>query len=421
MKKMMLFVGWSLCPAASFYLWCSQMAVQAGDITLLDISALMGYIAYAFFFLQTAVLLTFPWTEPVLGTSLSYRLQDRFALMALAALTAHIVLFASVYGKLPRGIYLWPAYAGIFLSLLKTAANFGYQAGLFSYELRQSIHKTNGAVFPLFFIHGMIMHRENLFSPFTMYLCALFLLWAALHGALSERKKRLIKESHKIIDVMKENHEVWTVLCEKNNFSYLPGQYAFVSTLHNGRISAPHPFSLTSHPGGKHLSFTVKWLGEFTSTIHHLTPGDHLIIDGPYGQFSFLNYKASEMVFIAGGIGITPLFSMLRYAHKVKSRHPITLLWGNKRKEDIIFRQELKQMTLDMERFKVVHVLSRDKSKRGERGHVDLDRIKKYVEHPFEAHYFICAPKEMRDDIIRGLLAWGVPETGIHLEKFSLP
>jgi ferredoxin-NADP reductase len=111
---------------------------------------------------------------------------------------------------------------------------------------------------------------------------------------------------------------------------------------------------------------------------------------------------------------------MLRYAHAVKSRHPILLLWGNKRKDDIIFRQELKQMTLDMERFKTVHILSREKTKRGEKGHVDMERIRKYVEQPLRANYFICGPAGLRKNMVRALKELGVEEKRIHVEKFSM-
>ena len=420
MRKMILFISWSLCVAVPLYFWSASMAAQGGEVAILDIAGLLGHIAYAFLFLQSFVIIAFPWTESLLGTQGSYEIHEKLGLMALTALLAHGFLLVSVYGELPGDLFLWPAHIGFILLCINLILSYGAKAGVVGYQLWAESHKSALLVFPLFFFHGIFIYRGDYLSPMTLYYMALFGLFAVLAGCRLKRSRRLKKESHRILEVIKENHEVWTVVCEKKGFKYIPGQYAFVRTVHNGRISAPHPFSMTSQPREKRIAFTVKWIGDFTSTIHHLKPGDSLIIDGPYGEFSFLKYESSEMVFIAGGIGITPLFSMLRYAHAVKSRHPILLLWGNKRKDDIIFRQELKQMTLDMERFKTVHILSREKSKRGEKGHVDLERIRKYVEQPLRANYFICGPAGLRKNIIRILKEMGVEEKRIHVEKFSM-
>ncbi|MBN2726339.1 hypothetical protein JXR74_03105 [Candidatus Mcinerneyibacteriota bacterium] len=420
MKRMLLFIGWSLCAAVPLYLWSATMAAQGGEIALLDVAGLLGHLAYAFLFLQACVILAFPWTEPLLGTQSSYEIHEKFGLMALTALLSHGFLFVAVYGGLPRGFFLWPAHAAFFLLCLNLLLSYGAKAGVIGYHLWAETHKSAALIFPLFFLHGALIFRGSYSTPIAVYYGVLFLLFMILAICRLKRGERLKRHAHKILDIIKENHEVWTVVCEKKRFKYVPGQYAFIRTIHNGRISAPHPFSMTSQPREKNVAFTVKWVGDFSSTIHHLKPGDSLVIDGPYGQFSFLKYDSPEMVFIAGGIGITPLFSMLRYAHAVKSRHPILLLWGNKRKDDIIFRQELKQMTLDMERFKVVHILSREKSKRGERGHVDEERIKKYVEQPYRAHYFICGPAGLQKNTVRILKEMGVEEKRIHVEKFSV-
>ncbi|HHH84809.1 MAG TPA: hypothetical protein ENL15_02510 [Firmicutes bacterium] len=420
MKKMILLISWSLCVAVPLYYWSVSMSAQTGEVTILDIAGLLGHLAYAFLFLQAFVIIAFPWTEPLLGTRESYEIHEKIGLMALTALLAHGFLYIAVYGELPRGPFLLPAHAAFILLCINLILSYGAKAGIIGYHLWFESHKSAALVFPLFFLHGLIIFKGAFFSPMGLYYLALFALFVALAGCRTVRGRRLKKSVHKVLEVIRENHEVWTVVCEKKGFNYIPGQYAYVQTVHNGRISSPHPFSITSQPGENRIAFTIKWVGDFTSTIHHLRPGDSLVIDGPYGQFSFLRFEPSEMVFIAGGIGITPLFSMLRYAHAVKSRHPILLLWGNKRKEDIIFRQELKQMTLDMERFKAIHILSREKSKRGEKGHVDIERINKYVEHPLRANYFICGPPGLRKNILRSLKEMGVPEKLIHVEKFSI-
>ena len=107
-----------------------------------------------------------------------------------------------------------------------------------------------------------------------------------------------------------------------------------------------HHFTIASSPTEPafHTS-TIKASGDFTATIGQTSPGDLAIIQAPFGRFSYvLKPQALDLVFIAGGIGITPLMSNLRHMRDTQADRRVLLLYSNKTENDIVFREELAQI-----------------------------------------------------------------------------
>jgi predicted ferric reductase len=124
-----------------------------------------------------------------------------------------------------------------------------------------------------------------------------------------------------IEDVREEVPGVWTVRLKAKSprpLHFLPGQFVWL-TLHANRYAmCEHPFSIASaaHPGGKEtIELTIRERGNFTETIRSLRRGEIVWIDGPFGRFTTTKRpNADAYVFVAGGIGIVPMMSMLRTA-----------------------------------------------------------------------------------------------------------
>jgi ferredoxin-NADP reductase len=91
--------------------------------------------------------------------------------------------------------------------------------------------------------------------------------------------------------------------------------------------------------------------------------------------FSFLQHDAKRLVFIAGGIGITPFMSMLRYIRDRKLKKELILFWANKMEKDIAFRDELEKMAAEMPSLRAIHILSRQENWPGEKGHIHMERF----------------------------------------------
>jgi predicted ferric reductase len=161
-------------------------------------------------------------------------------------------------------------------------------------------------------------------------------------------------------------------------------------------------------------------VGDFTATIRDTKPTDRAYIDAPYGAFSFLNQDAHNLVFIAGGIGITPFMSMLRYIVDKGLDRNVLLIWGNKAERDIAFRDELDNMVTEVSSLRVVHVMSSQDDWPGEKGYVDAALLNRHIQDVENSQVFVCGPPAMMRQVIAALRELGVPKQKIHYERFAL-
>jgi predicted ferric reductase len=208
----------------------------------------------------------------------------------------------------------------------------------------------------------------------------------------------------------------------------LPGQFQFV-TLFRGRglPVEEHHFTISSSPSepGYHAS-TIKESGDFTITIGQTRVGDTAAIHAPFGRFSYVLYpQARDLVFIAGGIGITPLMSSLRHMGDTQAERRVLLLYSNKTESDIVFREELARMEEEMGRgpkLQVVHVLSRpEEAWPGEKGHLDREKLARLCgERLGTASFFLCCPPPLIHSLVPILRDLAVADSRIHFEYFSL-
>ncbi|MCL7488652.1 MAG: FAD/NAD(P)-binding protein [Desulfobulbaceae bacterium] len=151
-----------------------------------------------------------------------------------------------------------------------------------------------------------------------------------------------------IKDIVEENELVKTfaVVFEdeiyNTNFTYLPGQFLMLSMPHCGE--APISFSSSpSRPGS--FSLTIRKAGKLTSAVHELQPGDMIGVRGPYGKpFPFEEMRRHDLLFVAGGIGMAPLRSVIEFCLDYRADYgDIKVLYGCKTPADFCFRQDLEK------------------------------------------------------------------------------
>ena len=199
------------------------------------------------------------------------------------------------------------------------------------------------------------------------------------------RPKLRRRRAYRVAAVEPESSDVTTVKLEpptgRQRYDYSPGQFQFVR-FHSESPNVPveeHHWTISSSPSRDgYVTSTIKASGDFTSNVSDLRVGDLAEVDAPFGRFSYTLYPGeSDLVMIAGGIGITPLMAMIRHLHDNGSRRGVTLLYANRTEQDIVFREELEQIAAsETPRLSVTHVLSRpSESWDGERGHIDADLI----------------------------------------------
>lgn len=187
-------------------------------------------------------------------------------------------------------------------------------------------------------------------------------------------------------------------------------------------------FSLASTPQEKDLLIAMRMRDTaFKRVLKNLQIGGKVKIqmrlDNPHGSFTLHEDASKPAVFIIGGIGIVPAYSMIKDATERKLSHKIFLFYSNRRSEDTPFLEELQSLAKRNSNFKLIATMTEmDKSARswkGETGKIDLSMIKKYVDDLESPIYYISGLSDMVSAMKKMIIDTGVNEDNIHAEEFT--
>ena len=287
------------------------------------------------------------------------------------------------------------------------------------YETWRRIHYASYALLPLAFTHSTTLGSDLQAGILRFYWYGLIIIYLVVLSHRIWKRFHIRRNPFCVTSVEKVSHDVWNLEFSGPGIDREPGQFMIVQLKRKGKVSESHPFTISSGPNAP-PTITVKSVGDFTSTIGETEVSDIAYVDAPYGIFSYLNYEARDLVFIAGGIGITPFMSMLRHMRDNGLKRNVSLIWGNKTQEDVIFGDELDEMSLRVPFLKIVHVMSGDEDWGGEKGYIDVELLKRHVGDFSRPEFFVCGPPPMMDMVEKALIALGVMEDRIHDERFSL-
>jgi predicted ferric reductase len=377
------------------------------------------------------------WIERTFGLDILLRFHKHMAVLAAALLLAHPILMAWSEGgwRLLIGLELpWYIYAGkaaLILLVLNALSSLFRRTFRLNFERWRLVHDILGpAVVVLGFTHGWFAGSDLDTVPmkalWVVLLCVTVLVFVYHRFVRPMRRK---SRSYEVVRVTPEVDDVHTLEMAPPGGEeipdYLPGQFHFL-TLYRGRglPVEEHHFTISSSPTNKEtISSTIKSLGDFTSTVSQTEAGDRAAVHGAFGRFSYaLHPQERDLVFVAGGIGITPLVSMLRHMRDTRDDRKVVLLYANRDEARIVFRDELSEMESgDHPDLKVVHVLdSPGEAWEGETGFVDKDRIREHCGDVSGKVFYVCGPPGMAENVIADLHELDVPDRSIRREIFSL-
>lgn len=159
----------------------------------------------------------------------------------------------------------------------------------------------------------------------------------------------------------------------------------------------------------------------FKRVLKDLPIGTEVKLDGLFGNFTLHKNEATPAVFIAGGIGVTPVRSIIAQATHDQTQHKIVLMHSSRTPEDLPFLEEFRQLTRENPNFIYVPVASGSASDDwdGERGHIDGEMIKKYVSDLSVPIYYLSGPEGMVKATRQLLIDIGADEDNIRTEEFS--
>lgn len=201
-------------------------------------------------------------------------------------------------------------------------------------------------------------------------------------------------------------------------FEFKAGQWMYVNIKVDG-TSKLHHFTISASPTENYLEFTKKITDHpYSQALDKMKGGEWANINGPYGDFTFSG-EAPKLGFLTGGIGITPMRSMLRYIADKNLNTDVRMLYSNKTAADIVFREELDKIGAEHRNIKIDHVLTREPEWKGLKGHVDARMIREQIPDYAERTFYICGPPAMNESLKKGLQELKVPEEQIKLEDFT--
>ena len=205
-------------------------------------------------------------------------------------------------------------------------------------------------------------------------------------------------------------------------FSFLPGQWVdfYIDTGLGIEVGG---FSITSSPlQTETIELAVKKLPYSKSAVYlheRAKVGDSFFIDGGQGDFYYRGDMGGPLVLIAGGIGITPLMSMIRYADEANLNVGVTLIYSAMTSSELAFYDELKALSARNQQIKCVFTVTRPPEGHWDArvGRIDQALLEEHIPAK-DALFYICGPTPMIDDITDLLTRLGVEPSHIRFERW---
>jgi predicted ferric reductase len=249
--------------------------------------------------------------------------------------------------------------------------------------------------------------------------------WIALYGAVAAvvlwyrwltPMRHALRHRLRVASVVSEAPGVVSITMSGDSLDLLgaqPGQFFRWRFLTARDWWQSHPYSLSALPTRDSLRITVKDLGDHSAELHALRPGTRVIAEGPYGAFTPARRRGHGVVLVAGGIGITPLRTMLE--HLGPDVGPVTLVYRASDQDQVIFVDELDTLAR-ADHVDVRYFIGRS----GSDGDVLLgQRLGDVVPGLAGRDAFVCGPPAFMDAARASLARCGVPPTHIHSEQFT--
>lgn len=211
-----------------------------------------------------------------------------------------------------------------------------------------------------------------------------------------------------------------------SGFTFKAGQYLNMTILEPKEVderSNSRPFSIASSPERK--DYVIIAMREGQSAFKHnleTTPlGTKVRVLGPFGRFNLHEDNTIPAVFLAGGIGITPMRSIIEWATGEKLNHKLYLFYSNRTPASSAFLQDFEKWSQENPNLKITPTItdSDDPNWPYEKGMINQNLLVKYLQNLSKPIYYIAGPEGMVSALSEMLLEAGVNQGHIVTEKFA--
>jgi predicted ferric reductase len=402
---------------------------------VIDFSVALGFVGLALMGLEFALCARFKAASAPFGMDAVVQFHRQISYVALVLILAHPILLFLENSDTLKSLNVFDAPARSRLSVLSVVAlllliaTSIWRARLrISYEAWQVLHSILAVVcVAAALVHailvGYYLNTDWKVGVWIVYSAALvwLLVWVRFVKPFQRYRRPWT-----VVRVQPEPDSTWTLVVAPEGhpgFTFMPGQYAWITVNRSPFTITNHPFSFSSSseraPG--ELMLSIKARGDFTSTIKDVPEGARVYVDGPHGVLSCDRYQGPGYVFIGGRVGVTPLLSMLRTLADREDRRPCTLILASADFDSIAFREDIEELERRLD-LTVVHVLRHPPPDwTGETGYVDAGTLERHLPDGYaRLQYFVCGTQEFMNEMEKAIVAVGVPFVNVHTERFDM-
>jgi predicted ferric reductase len=364
-----------------------------------------------------------------------YKMHHLFSVVSVFLIFLHpiILVFNNPYTLLLLNPFTapWRAQAGLIglagllligiTSVLRKEVKLGY-------DLWHSLHDLLAGIIAVFaLVHIFKVNYYTATPVMTFVWIFEAAIWVGM--TLYVRVIKPVKMSRRpfLVDrIITETPNTWTLVLKPDGHEGLDfnaAQVAWININTSPFRLHRNPFSISGSAHRKdELKFTIKALGDFSSSIGELKGGERVYVDGPFGNFSLEDPKTREgLVLLAGGIGSAPIMSILYTMSDSQDKRPVYLFYGNYDEANIIFKDELERLKKELN-LNIIYILEEPPpGDQYEPGFITKEMLDKYL--PDDRHllyYFVCGPLPMIDAIQKHLMILQIPDIQITTEKYEM-
>lgn len=214
-----------------------------------------------------------------------------------------------------------------------------------------------------------------------------------------------------------------------SDFQFMAGQYLNIRIQVDGQLQT-RSYSICSSPNESEFSIAVKRLSNGVCSNYFndkLQVGELVELAAPMGKFKHIPdaLAANHYTAFAAGSGITPIISIIKTVLAEEPNSTITLVYGNRNRKSIIFKEALEALKDKfLHRFSVIHILSREKTDAELNfGRIDQSKLEQLLKHHVHLNqvdaFFLCGPEAMVASIRQALTEQKVDAQNIHFELFT--
>ncbi|HEX5797989.1 MAG TPA: ferric reductase-like transmembrane domain-containing protein [Candidatus Saccharimonadales bacterium] len=436
--RTLIFSAFGLNAGFVFFVWLDStgLVFPSPAIALVRIGGLFGLLSALSVLHQFVLQSRLPVLERYVGTPLIHHLHRYNGYMIFWLLIGHVTFvtlghsqlhnISFIHQYIDQALYypfvLFASFA-FWLLMGVIIASITMVRKRLRYEYWYGIHLAVYAAILLGFLHqinnGATLLGSEWFKTYWVIFYILVLATVAYFRFI-RLVLRYKKYGFYVKDVSKETLDTNSIYIGTKRplpaDFFIPGQFGIWRFFNSRLWWQAHPFTISSSSPKKGLRLTPKAVGDFTFDLKKIKPGTKLFFDGPHGVFTTERLENKKPLFIAGGIGITPIRAMLGGLGS-KAKDAI-IIHAVKTPEDEALSAELKAIA--KKTGAKLHYVYSEKAPAGKpTGHISTALLKKLVPDPKDRAVALCGPPPMMDAVEQELTELGIDKEDIHTERFD--